>query len=107
MKRRIESTEAESHVKKKILKSGDSIPTNTAIGLSTYGDSNIGYASNLPGRRSFGNFNPFIEKEYVKIMELLKCSNHKVTASSVIDDDDTVIKRYGDLVGLPRGPNQV
>lgn len=60
----------------------------------------------FPGRRSFGGCNKFIERHYSKTLEdqyniKLSDKDSKATIS-----DEEMLKRYEDLISLPRGPNQ-
>lgn len=60
----------------------------------------------FPGRRSFGGCNRFIERHYAKELEdkyNLKLSERE-TKNTISDED--MVKRYNELVSLPRGPNQ-
>jgi hypothetical protein len=61
----------------------------------------------LPGRRSFNGCNKAVERYYESKLEDL---NYKKRAPSntgalTVSDED-ILKRYENLVGLPRGPNQ-
>lgn len=58
------------------------------------------FYSELPGRRSFGGFNPSIERIY---------SNHceSMTAEKKINKEKEIVANLDKLVSLPRGPNQV
>lgn len=63
----------------------------------------------LPGRRSFGGFNPFIEKNYQTAVDNFRLdvnlkSKRENNSSNVSDAE--MIARYENLVGLPRGPSQ-
>jgi membrane-bound lytic murein transglycosylase len=60
----------------------------------------------FPGRRSFGGCNKFIERHYSKTLEdqyNIKLSDKESKATI---SDEEMLKRYEDLVSLPRGPNQ-
>jgi hypothetical protein len=61
----------------------------------------------LPGRRSFNGCNKAVERYYESKLEDLnykKRSSSNTSALAVSDED--ILKRYENLVGLPRGPNQ-
>jgi hypothetical protein len=62
----------------------------------------------LPGRRSFGGFNKYVEKYYQMKLDELKLnsimSNSSVKGGGVSDEE--MLERYENLVGLPRGPKQ-
>jgi hypothetical protein len=68
----------------------------------SYEESDI--LSALPGRRSFGNFNKYIEKSYAMAMDA-KRYNIKAERQRGVDDEE-MVERYQSLIGLPRGPNQ-
>lgn len=60
----------------------------------------------FPGRRSFGGCNRFIERHYEKSLEdqyNIKLSERE--EKNTISEED-MLKRYEELVSLPRGPNQ-
>ena len=60
----------------------------------------------LPGRRSFGGFNPITEQNYQKSMEDMKFEKAVEKAQKSTISDEEMLKRYEGLIGLPRGPNQ-
>lgn len=62
--------------------------------------------SALPGRRSFGNFNKYVEKSYAMSMDAKRYNikAEKFNRGSI--DDEEMVERYKSLIGLPRGPNQ-
>lgn len=60
----------------------------------------------FPGRRSFGGCNKFVERNYAKVLEdqyNIKLSEREDKATI---SEEEMIKRYDELVSLPRGPNQ-
>lgn len=61
-----------------------------------------------PGRRSFGGFNKPVERNYQETLDDLryqKLSTSKKSSKYDVDDNE-MVERYKDLIGLPRGPNQ-
>lgn len=60
----------------------------------------------FPGRRSFGGCNKFIERHYAKVLE--DQYNIKVAEKEKKQtiSDEEMLKRYENLVSLPRGPSQ-
>ena len=60
----------------------------------------------LPGRRSFCGFNKVVEKQYAAAVELKKGDRQVKSKCDTIDDEE-MGDRFAELVGLPRGPNQV
>jgi hypothetical protein len=64
------------------------------------------FAAQLPGRRSFNGCNKAVERFYESRMEELKYKKKiSVEPSNTISDEE-MLKRYENLIGLPRGPNQ-
>lgn len=67
------------------------------------------FHNSLPGRRSFGGFHSFIEQSYREQLDSTrldgKISKKKVDDTAVSDEE--MLSRYDNLIGLPRGPNQV
>jgi hypothetical protein len=65
-------------------------------------------SSLLPGRRSFNGCNKFVENFYEQRLDDLKIRKRskpeKQDGNSVSNEE--MMKRYENLVGLPRGPNQ-
>eukprot|EP01038_Epipyxis_sp_PR26KG_P007607 gene7607-10358_t len=59
-----------------------------------------------PGRRSFGGFNKHVEKKYQLFLDELRYTKAKEKVSKNSVDDEEMLKRYENLIGLPRGPNQ-
>lgn len=55
----------------------------------------------FPGRRSFGGFNPIVERIYDLAM------GTKSSGAGVSVSDAEMAAHYESLVSLPRGPNQV
>lgn len=55
------------------------------------------FYSELPGRRSFGGFNPSVERLY---------TSHFDSISSISREKE-IVASLDQLVSLPRGPNQV
>jgi len=64
------------------------------------------FYSSLPGRRSFGGCNAFIEKEYERFIDLAKFDKAVEKATNNTVSDEEMLQRYESLIGLPRGPNQ-
>ena len=64
-------------------------------------DAEVNIAS-LPGRRSFRGFNPAVERHYNTVM-----NNQRYDSKLAVISDEDMVQRYDELVGLPRGPNQV
>mmetsp|Transcript_15698 Transcript_15698/g.26329 ORF Transcript_15698/g.26329 Transcript_15698/m.26329 type:complete len:176 (+) Transcript_15698:41-568(+) len=62
-------------------------------------------AASLPGRRSFNGCNKAVEKHYDQMMETLNYKT-KISPHKASEDDIALLKKYENLVGLPRGPNQ-
>lgn len=58
--------------------------------------------ASLPGRRSFRGFNPIVERHYDTVM-----NNQRYDSKLATISDEDMVQRYDELVGLPRGPNQV
>jgi hypothetical protein len=101
----IEELKREENKKRKLLSdsewSGPSIATTTAREStaelrSIEVNENESY-SDLPGRRSFGGFNPSVERIYGDLDD----SQNKVTR------EKEIVANFDKLVSLPRGPNQV
>ena len=57
------------------------------------------------GRRSFGGFNPIVERNYATSVGLLLQQPSKSLTKETSEDD--MASHYASLVGLPRGPDQV
>ena len=76
-----------------------------------YIEESVDTLSEMPGRRSFNNFNNSVNKYYSNKIEELNIDK-KITSSSSqkgrknLASDDEIIQKYDQLVGLPRGPNQ-
>ena len=77
------------------------IPTGStsAIPEVVVNEENI---ASLPGRRSFRGFNPIVERHYNTVM-----NNQRYDSKLATISDEDMVQRYDELVGLPRGPNQV
>ena len=56
--------------------------------------------STLPGRRSFGGFNAVVERAYANAL------NTSLDEPSMDVEEESILKKYEELVSLPRGPNQ-
>lgn len=56
----------------------------------------------FPGRRSFGGFNRAVERYYHSVIDEKQLE--EVSRDTLTDEE--MLKRYENLVGLPRGPNQ-
>lgn len=56
----------------------------------------------IPGRRSFGGFNPIVEKQY----NILLNRNPPVDAASMTKEESVLIKRSKDLVKGPKSKRQ-
>ena len=85
-------------------------------------ESEIGHSNNLicskddenhyskyPGRKSFGGFNPIVEKQYTAALD---ATNNKYKINIAKEDSNSVNEletsnQYEALVSLPRGPSQV
>ena len=83
-------------------------PSTHETGVATVVNSeNWSYFATLPGRRSFNGCNKAVERYYENRMEELnyKKKKEKTTNIETISDED-MIKKYENLIGLPRGPNQ-
>jgi hypothetical protein len=59
-----------------------------------------------PGRRSFGGFNKAVERNYQEVLDEIKYNNLAQRRSKYDINDEEMVERYKNLVGLPRGPNQ-
>ena len=60
----------------------------------------------LPGRRSFGGFNKSVEKYYHEVFDEQRLQKLGDKAKNNTISDEEMLKRYENLIGLPRGPNQ-
>ena len=60
----------------------------------------------LPGRRSFNGCNKAIEKYYQSVVSEKYEQSRNAQALKDTVDDEEMVQRYQDLVGLPRGPSQ-
>lgn len=58
--------------------------------------------SALPGRRSFGGANKAMERYYTSVMD----GTSSTSLPAKEEDDEEILKKYADLVSLPRGPAQ-
>jgi hypothetical protein len=56
--------------------------------------------SELPGRRSFGGFNPSVERIYGSQLDPISSENKTKR-------EEEIVAKFDKLVSLPRGPNQV
>jgi hypothetical protein len=89
-------------------------PTAMAVDDSLYDESSeltvtvtpTDFYSSLPGRRSFGGCNAYIEKEYDRFIDLAKFDRAVEKATTNTVSDEEMLQRYESLIGLPRGPNQ-
>ena len=62
--------------------------------------------SKLPGRRSFGDFNIPVQKEYERYVNEVRFNRAVEKAEVNTVSDEEMLRRYETLIGLPRGPNQ-
>ena len=79
-------------------------PANISKMVITASDTD--FYSGLPGRRSFGGCNVFVEKEYERFLDSAKFDRAVAKANADTVSDDEMLRRYETLIGLPRGPNQ-
>jgi hypothetical protein len=87
------------------IESQAAAPIISSSGIRILKVRNTEYSS-LPGRRSFGGFNPAVERNYSKLtgLHMLNSSSSGGEAGGI--DDEAMLERYESLIGLPRGPNQ-
>eukprot|EP01039_Chlorochromonas_danica_P000949 gene949-1031_t len=86
-------------------RTAERVPVHSAGGLHCVRDFADLYAA-LPGRRSFGGANKAMERYYQSVVaDKYKEKVKKESDKDVIDDEE-MVRRYQQLVGLPRGPNQ-
>jgi hypothetical protein len=86
------------------LSSQTTAPIISSSGIRILKVINNEYRS-LPGRRSFGGFNPAVERNYAKLTGLHMLNSSGAGEGAGIDDE-AMLERYETLIGLPRGPNQ-
>jgi hypothetical protein len=58
--------------------------------------------STLPGRRSFGGFNAVVERHYSNALN----TSLDEPSGAMDVEEESILKKYEELVSLPRGPNQ-
>lgn len=86
-------------------RAAERVPVHSAGGLHCVRDYADLYTA-LPGRRSFGGANKAMERYYQSVVaDKYKEKVKKESDKDVIDDEE-MVRRYEQLVGLPRGPNQ-
>ena len=89
---------------------GTSAPNRMSYNSDHMQDSSIddNLVKYFPGRRSFGGFNKVVERQFQQYLDDLKYrgkERERATDTTNVDDEE-MIKRYSNLIGLPRGPNQ-
>jgi hypothetical protein len=82
------------------------VPRQATDALECSEDS-FDFIATLPGRRSFNGCNKAVERYYEQRLDDLKFRKKadSVTHTETVSDQE-MIKRYENLIGLPRGPSQ-
>jgi hypothetical protein len=103
----IEELKREENKKRKLLSDSEwssqqpaiaSTPRETTAELKSIEVNENEMYSDLPGRRSFGGFNPSVERIY---------GSHLDDSQSKATREKEIVANFDKLVSLPRGPNQV
>lgn len=103
----IEELKKEENKKRKLLADSEwssttmmmaSTPRDTTTELRSVEINENESYSDLPGRRSFGGFNPNVERIY---------GSHLDDSQNKVAREKEIVANFDKLVSLPRGPSQV
>jgi hypothetical protein len=97
-----ETSNAKQEKKSTALDSFERSTSNTLVCLAEHFD----FVAALPGRRSFNGCNKAVERHYEQVLDDLKYKRKITAVKTDTISDEEMLKRYENLIGLPRGPNQ-
>lgn len=106
-KRDAVQNEQDATAKKVKLENDRWAPADAARTAGRFKREDFDIVAGLPGRRSFGGFNPIMEKYYAAALGLAGPTSQPTSGLPSETTGREMAEHYESLVGLPRGPNQV